>query len=246
MFKNSALVLTALTCQASAASFTTTTIAQDMSLTFDNYLLRHDKTYSSSTEYEQRRQLFLATKSSVIMQNKAYAAGHSTWFAEVNEFADRTDTELSMQRIKRPIDRDVLLRKPTVVDVSATKKKTNKNPSSKSWIKYQSPVKNQGGCGSCWAFATTEVVESYMSIAENGTTPTILAPQTLVSCMKNPNSCGGTGGCEGAIAGESAHKSFFRESTCVRNCSLFSSPSSSPLPFSFFLSSSTLYFRTWI
>ena len=26
----------------------------------------------------------------------------------------------------------------------------------------------------------------------------ILAPQTLVNCVKNPNECGGTGGCEGA------------------------------------------------
>merc|ERR1712217_662161 len=25
-----------------------------------------------------------------------------------------------------------------------------------------------------------------------------LAPQTYVNCVKNPNSCGGTGGCEGA------------------------------------------------
>ena len=76
----------------------------------------------------------------------------------------------------------------------------SQNPPSKSWMDYQSPVKNQGGCGSCWAFATTEVLESHLAISENTTTPLVLAPQTLVNCVKNPRKCGGTGGCSGATA----------------------------------------------
>merc|ERR1712176_980817 len=57
-------------------------------------------------------------------------------------------------------------------------------------------VKNQGGCGSCWAFSATETVESMHQIA-TGKLLT-LAPQTYVDCVKNPHGCGGTGGCEGA------------------------------------------------
>lgn len=54
----------------------------------------------------------------------------------------------------------------------------------------------QGGCGSCWAFSATETVESHYQIA-SGKLLT-LAPQTFVDCVQNPQSCGGTGGCEGA------------------------------------------------
>merc|ERR1711865_886700 len=57
-------------------------------------------------------------------------------------------------------------------------------------------VKNQGGCGSCWAFSATETVESHYAIASGKLLK--LAPQTYVNCVKNPNKCGGTGGCEGA------------------------------------------------
>ena len=72
------------------------------------------------------------------------------------------------------------------------------NPASLDWRTKGavSPVKNQGGCGSCWAFSATESVESHYQIASGKLLE--LAPQTYVNCVKNPNGCGGTGGCEGA------------------------------------------------
>lgn len=59
------------------------------------------------------------------------------------------------------------------------------------------PVKNQGQCGSCWAFATTEMIESYAAIA-TGELPE-LSSQQVTSCTPNPLSCGGVGGCMGSI-----------------------------------------------
>merc|ERR1719223_2661636 len=57
-------------------------------------------------------------------------------------------------------------------------------------------VKDQGGCGSCWAFSAISSVESRYAIS-SGSLVT-LAPQAYVNCVQNPNECGGTGGCEGA------------------------------------------------
>lgn len=74
-------------------------------------------------------------------------------------------------------------------------------PSSVDWREkgVVTPVKNQGSCGSCWAFASIETVESAYAI-ETSSKPLVLAPQAYVSCMVNPDKCGGTGGCQGAIA----------------------------------------------
>jgi len=61
-----------------------------------------------------------------------------------------------------------------------------------------SPVKNQGGCGSCWAFAGVEAIET--SIAQETGKILALSCQNVVSCALNPHHCGGTGGCGGATA----------------------------------------------
>jgi C1A family cysteine protease len=58
-------------------------------------------------------------------------------------------------------------------------------------LNYVTPVKNQGGCGSCWAFATTAALESFFLRQENlpGQNEDF-AEQVLVSCS-GAGSCGG-------------------------------------------------------
>jgi len=58
------------------------------------------------------------------------------------------------------------------------------------------PIKDQGQCGSCWAFSSTETIESALAIGTGNLT--VLSPQNIVSCTPNPDQCGGSGGCDGA------------------------------------------------
>jgi cathepsin B len=53
------------------------------------------------------------------------------------------------------------------------------------------PVRDQGQCGSCWAFAASEVLSDRFCIASNGAVDVILSPQDLVSCDRNDLGCNG-------------------------------------------------------
>jgi len=73
-------------------------------------------------------------------------------------------------------------------------------PESVDWRDHDvvSPVKNQGKCGSCWTFASTETVESMWAIATGVLQE--LSEQFVLDCTPNPSQCGGTGGCGGGTA----------------------------------------------
>ena len=58
-------------------------------------------------------------------------------------------------------------------------------------------VKDQGRCGSCWAFTATENIESYSGLATGNLRN--LSVQQITSCAPNDLRCGGSGGCSGSI-----------------------------------------------
>jgi len=126
----------------------------------------------------------------VLLHNRKYAAGLEEWYMAMNKFADWTGEEFArLLSAKHSHSRALVAQLPK-----------GKNPDSIDWRERGAvtEVKDQGGCGSCWAFAATETVESHYQIASGKLLK--LAPQTYVDCVENPDECGGTGGCEGATA----------------------------------------------
>ena len=112
----------------------------------------------------------------------------------INQFSDLTEAEFQAMYLGG------YKRLPTPAGNFTTVSKPAKDlPAEVDWRKQGvvTDVKNQGQCGSCWAFCTTEMIESYAGIA-TGSTPE-LSSQQVTSCTPNPLSCGGTGGCMGSI-----------------------------------------------
>lgn len=158
--------------------------------TFEAYVSEFGKQYASE-EHEMRKSLFDGHLSTIIAHNAAFAAGTESWFMSVSEFTDKTKEELAQMRGRRGGAMPGALS-------SVRSLQKHELPASVDWRDHGviTSVKQQGSCGSCWAFAATETVESHYAIASRNLLE--LAPQALVSCMPNPDQCGGTGGCQGA------------------------------------------------
>jgi cathepsin L len=162
-------------------------LADDAS--YETYLRHWSKRHADS-EYDMRKALFEQSKAKVLAHNAEYRAGRESWYMALTPFADATKVEFAKMRSTKKHSPSPF---PTVALPYA-----GDNPQSIDWRTKGAvtPVKNQGGCGSCWAFSATETVESAYQIASGNLLT--LAPQTYVNCVQNPQHCGGTGGCEGA------------------------------------------------
>jgi len=64
-------------------------------------------------------------------------------------------------------------------------------PASVDWSTQSvlTPVKNQGQCGSCWAYSATEGIESYLAM--NSGSLRELSEQQIISCDKTDGGCNG-------------------------------------------------------
>ncbi len=59
------------------------------------------------------------------------------------------------------------------------------------WPSCTQPIRDQAGCGACWAFAATSAMGIRLCIASNGAVKVPMSPQYLTSCDTGNNGCGG-------------------------------------------------------
>lgn len=123
-------------------------------------------------------------------------AGHS-WKMGINQFSDLTEEEFKTIHLNGYTN----LLQP---GGSAIRKRNHHInvadlPKEVDWREKGviTEPRNQGSCGSCWAFAALHQIESYVKI--NSGELVELSAQQITSCTPNPLKCGGTGGCYGSI-----------------------------------------------
>eukprot|EP00047_Mylnosiga_fluctuans_P001529 m.220761 g.220761 ORF g.220761 m.220761 type:complete len:360 (-) comp10445_c0_seq1:44-1123(-) len=163
-------------------------------MTFDEYVVQYNKQYEAkSAEWFAHEATFIARVAEIEAHNSN--AGR-TYDMTINQFTDMTVLErkaflghkripfAGLEEVAAPVFHTPVSDLPASVDWRTKGVVT--------------PIKNQGQCGSCWAFATTETLESHAALTTNPPTQIILSPQQLVNCVPNPKHCGGTGGCSGA------------------------------------------------
>jgi len=143
---------------------------------------------------EKRRALFLQRRAEIEAHN---AQPGITWKATVNKFTDYTDAEMQAMlgyRSARHL-RDAATRPGSLVE---TKAKGVTLAESMDWRqRFNLSVPDQGNCGSCWATAAAGAIEAHAQLAQGGASP-LVSYEEMVDCAPNPDSCGGTGGCEGS------------------------------------------------
>jgi len=160
---------------------------------FAKFQQEHNKEYKTRAEHNHRFNVFAENVRKI---NEHNSAGHS-YQKGINQFSDLTDAEFKAQYLGGYKGLAAPAGKTT--SEQPARKAIKDLPASVDWrdAGAVTDVKNQGQCGSCWAFATTEMIESYAALA-GGDLP-VLSAQQVTSCTPNPLACGGTGGCMGSI-----------------------------------------------
>merc|ERR1719388_272847 len=151
---------------------------------------KYKKVYAGDADEKARYELFKQSKSRVASLNELNKAAGPAF--GINFMSDRYDEEKYKKGLVKPKDFvptapvkewETPARKPAGIDWRTTDAVTG--------------VKNQGQCGSCWAFSATEAIESQVSMKTGGLHMG-LSPQQITSCAPSTGKYGCLG-CNGGF-----------------------------------------------
>jgi C1A family cysteine protease len=145
---------------------------------FRDFLNTHRVGYGTTEEYNYRLGVFEANLKRIEELNQA---NPQATFA-VNQFADRTPEEMAkLMTLQVPAYKKTNARHVKAVNAQAV-----------DWTDMWGKVKDQGQCGSCWAFSATAAFEArYALNSGSKTVSTYFAEQELVDCDTQSQGCNG-------------------------------------------------------
>ena len=168
-----------------AIAFTSAVVASDVNVNkqFVDFIEKYGKVYKNQAEFEHRFNIF---KSSLEILSARRQVGNKTH--GITKFSDMTPEEFKATltlKVGNQWCRPTALK--FLQDVQ--------NADSLDWRAKGkvSPIKDQGQCGSCWAFSTTGFMESQL-LMTNDTAETF-SEQQLVDC----DTTYGDAGCNGGL-----------------------------------------------
>ena len=147
---------------------------------FQKFIKKYRKKYNSMNEFIARYEVFRRNVMETFKEeNSLYQTG-------ITKFSDLTKQEFAKIYLNLNYDAMAMANfDPYIVKVS------NAAPSAYDWRDYGrvSAVKDQGSCGSCWAFATVANLEG-LYYANKGVMKTF-SEQMLVDCDTSDSGCNG-------------------------------------------------------
>ncbi|CAK9152592.1 unnamed protein product [Ilex paraguariensis] len=152
----------------------------------EQWMARHGRVYKDIAEKERRFKIFKDNVEFIESFNKV---GNRPYKLSINEYADQTNEEFkaSHNGYKMPSN-------PKAMKTTSFKyENVTVVPASMDWRKKGAvtPIKDQGQCGSCWAFSTIAATEGITKLTTGKLIS--LSEQELVDCDRS----GEDEGCEG-------------------------------------------------
>ncbi|KAI3834203.1 hypothetical protein MKX03_030010 [Papaver bracteatum] len=171
----------------SAVSSTRT--EKEMNDLYESWLIKHGKVYNALGEKERRFEIFKDNLKFIDEHNSQIGLSYKVG---LNKFADLTNDEYRKMYLGTKIDSKRSLYSPKSDRYSVCD--GDDLPDSIDWRTKGAvaPVKDQGSCGSCWAFSTIAAVEGINKIVTDDLIS--LSEQELVDCDTSYNE-----GCNGGL-----------------------------------------------
>jgi cathepsin F len=166
-----------------AAVVSATPLDSEVVGAFTRFMKDHSKTYETREEYSKRLGIFADNLDRVAESNRLHILAGGDAVFGITKFSDLTPEEFKKFYLGYvPSKTNKVRTTANVSDVANDIDWKTKGAVTK--------VKDQGRCGSCWAFSATAAIESYAKLSGKYGLE-VLSAQQINSCDKRDGGCNG-------------------------------------------------------